>query len=293
MKEVGEKLIDIRKFEESMLPTGRLLQVEKKITTGWTMENYHFHDSYEINLSVSGGNDFFINERVYSVKPRDILVFNPEDLHKTNLPKDLTYERYLLFFHPNYIRSLSTEKTDLLELFEQRKRDFVHIRHLTAKNYEEVIKIFDEMIRLSNKESYGGDVEMKVLFAKLLLLINRAYQKEYKSDQEHSPSFRKVKPVLDYLSENYINAISLDELESQFYMDKYYLCELFKEATGFSLMQYVIHRRILYAKELLKEGRSVSQVAQLVGYHSDAHFIRSFKKLTGTTPKQYALHEGS
>ena len=282
--------MNIGKIEEPMLPKEQLIKVEKKKTLGWTMENYHFHDSYEINLSVSGGNEFFINERVYSAQSRDLFLFNHEDLHKTNLPKDLEYERYLLFFHPNYIKELSTEHTNLLELFENRKEDFVHVRHLQAKIYEEVTQVLDEMIELGDKSTYGKDIQLKMLFVRLLLLLTKVYQKEYKNTQEDSPAFRKVKPILEYLKEHFMEEIALDELERSFYINKYYLCEIFKEATGFSLMQYVIHRRILYAKELLKEGKSVSQVAQLVGYQSDAHFIRSFKKLTGTTPKQFALH---
>ena len=80
----------------------------------------------------------------------------------------------------------------------------------------------------------------------------------------------------------------LDQIAAEFYISKYYLSHCFKAATGFSVGQYLINTRILEARRMLQDGGRVAQVGEAVGFHSSEHFIRTFTKLTGISPKQYA-----
>jgi YesN/AraC family two-component response regulator len=68
------------------------------------------------------------------------------------------------------------------------------------------------------------------------------------------------------------------------------LGHIFKKATGFSVNEYIINCRIIKARELLKENLPVSKTGEMVGYCNVSHFIRTFSKLTGLSPKQYAKH---
>ena len=52
-----------------------------------------------------------------------------------------------------------------------------------------------------------------------------------------------------------------DQSSAQFYISKHYLCRIFKAATGFSVMEYIIYSRVLRARQLLQEGVSVQQAA--------------------------------
>ena len=54
-------------------------------------------------------------------------------------------------------------------------------------------------------------------------------------------------------------------------------------------MDYVINCRILKARSLLRNGMRVQEVGENVGFRNNEHFIRTFKKLTGTPPKRYAM----
>ena len=82
--------------------------------------------------------------------------------------------------------------------------------------------------------------------------------------------------------------MSLDQIAGQFYISKHYLCRIFKSATGFSVMEYIIYSRVLRARQLLKEGVSVQQAGELSGFSDNSHFIRTFGHLTGTSPGRYA-----
>ena len=65
-------------------------------------------------------------------------------------------------------------------------------------------------------------------------------------------------------------------------------CRVFKSATGFSVMEYIIYSRVLRARQLLKEGISVQQAGEMSGFSDNSHFIRTFGHLTGTSPGRYA-----
>ena len=81
--------------------------------------------------------------------------------------------------------------------------------------------------------------------------------------------------------------ISLDELSKKFYLNRFYLCRLFKAKLGFGISDYIEACRLSNAIPLLRQGLSVSTVALKTGFGSDTYFISAFKKNLGFTPKQY------
>ena len=72
------------------------------------------------------------------------------------------------------------------------------------------------------------------------------------------------------------------------FCNRYYFTRIFKAATGFSVMEYIIYSRVLRARQLLQEGVSVQQAGERSGFSDNSHFIRTFGHLTGVTPGRYA-----
>jgi len=97
----------------------------------------------------------------------------------------------------------------------------------------------------------------------------------------------KLQQVIDYIQAHLAEDISLEEISNELSMSRYYFCRLFKQNMGISPYQYVIQCRIDRAKDLLLQGRnSIAEVALLVGFTSQSHFTKHFKRLVGVTPKQ-------
>jgi len=71
------------------------------------------------------------------------------------------------------------------------------------------------------------------------------------------------------------------------FLSKHYLYHLFKEQTGFSLSEYVRNKRIIKAKELLIEGVSITQLPHMIGFSDYSTFYRTFKNITGVSPKDF------
>ena len=95
-----------------------------------------------------------------------------------------------------------------------------------------------------------------------------------------------VKYLVDFVDENCANQITLDEASKKLGYDKFYLSHLFKKIMGIPLHQYIIQIRIKKAKEQGKNNE-LPEIALQNGFYDESHFIKSFKKYEGITPKKY------
>ena len=85
---------------------------------------------------------------------------------------------------------------------------------------------------------------------------------------------------------------TLDELSAKLNVNKSYLARIFKQTTGFTVTEYVKHRRCETAAVLLlTDELPIWRVSQQVGYDDMNYFARCFKKHFGTTAHQYRLRK--
>ena len=67
-----------------------------------------------------------------------------------------------------------------------------------------------------------------------------------------------------------------------------HFCRAFKQSFGMSVHRYVIHRRIEFAKYLLKSSSgSLAEIALQLGFCDQAAFSRTFGRLVGTSPRRW------
>ena len=97
-----------------------------------------------------------------------------------------------------------------------------------------------------------------------------------------------MKEILDYISENYAEPLTLHDLADRFSFNYYYLSSYFSVHNKEGFSEYLNKERIKKAKELLSRGDvTVSQVYGAVGYSDHSYFCKVFKKFTGSTPSEF------
>ena len=265
--------------------------IARNANLDWQMERYHFHEFFEINYVLTGEARFFVADQIYQATSGSLLVLNHADLHRSIAPPGTFYERIVLHFAPEHVQGLSSTQTNLLECFVDRAPDFSHCIPLNDKQSADLLPLLDRAIIHHDKTCYGSDVYQKLVLAEILLYVNQLYNssagtRQLKVDAE----MKKVLPILTYIKEHLHEDLSLDRLSRAFYVSKYHLSHIFKKATGFTPNEYIIHRRIAKARELLKKRElSIQHVGEAVGFNNNSHFIRTFKSLVGISPKQYSL----
>ncbi len=271
--------------------------VRHKVTTTSEKASFHIHDEFELLLVRSEGIGCEIGDQTYLLEKNTLLLFNNMDLHHlTQLTPGAVNDRYVAYFKPEYIRSLSSPQTDLLECFLLRPFPDANLLPLTQQQADGFALVFEQLMGLQAQpdgEVYGKDLQIKFLLGNLLLEVNRLYRAAHHlTDGARQGSYSLIYSILSYLHENYWQPLSLDALSRQFFINKYSLCALFKEVTGMSPNQYLINCRLMKAKELLIHQTPVEEVCGRVGYNNLSHFSRAFKQRMGVSPKRFQLMAG-
>ncbi|UFT98688.1 response regulator [Radiobacillus kanasensis] len=102
---------------------------------------------------------------------------------------------------------------------------------------------------------------------------------------EQSPSMNKISR---YMWQNMDRDLSLSTISNLVHLHPGYFSQWFKKETGINFSEYLTDLRIKKAKQLLLETElKVYEVAELVGYQSEKHFLKTFKKRTEKTPSEY------
>jgi two-component system response regulator YesN len=96
-----------------------------------------------------------------------------------------------------------------------------------------------------------------------------------------------IRKILDYVHRNYHQDLKLETLAQLFNYNQVYLGKLFKNHTGEHFHTYLDRIRLEKAKQLLKEGMKVGEVARKVGYSDIDYLNTKFKKYYGIGPSAY------
>ncbi len=246
----------------------------------------HIHDCYELYYSISGGKQFLIDNRFYNIFPGDIFFINQYESHHLTQIDSQIHERIVFSIYPDYLKQLSTAKTDLDACFHNREKNSNHKISLTP---EEQKRFLYYAHRLSDIHGYGADLLEQAVFLELMVFLNKRFQKNYTIDTENDISrHHQVDQILSYINQHISEDFNLDQLSSHFYLSNSYLCRIFKNATGTTINKYITAKRITLAKAFLTDGYSVTETCERCGFNDYSNFLKSFTKATGVSPKKYS-----
>ncbi len=93
--------------------------------------------------------------------------------------------------------------------------------------------------------------------------------------------------LIDYISSNLLNDISLEVMSDVFGMRSDTLSRTCKQLLGQSYIEYVRDLKLKKSIELIQDGMPIKDVGEKLGYNSTQYFIKIFKARYGATPYQY------
>ena len=118
------------------------------------------------------------------------------------------------------------------------------------------------------------------------------WENPYKLEHSDKPKqINHIENIMNWIETHYTEDFKLDNLSKDLYFSTYYLSHIFKKVTGISITRYLASRRIRQACLLLKTTNlSIEQIGQNVGLTNYPYFCQLFKKIVGTTPKNYRIN---
>jgi len=247
----------------------------------------HIHNCYELYYYISGDLTYHIEGQSYKLNKNDLIITNTRELHRIVFDSKEPYEREFIWFKPEYISAFQTEEYNILSFIQKRKLGYFN--KISARDMIEngIDKLWQQITKYAHEKSPESSIMIKAIFIQMLIKINNIFFKNKNAIMTSFEYDEKIIGILKYINENLEKKITLDLLESEFHISKYYLCHLFKTNTGFTVIEYIIYKRIMRAEELLLSGMPIIDISSQVGFGDYTNFYKSFKKIVGVSPKKY------
>lgn len=247
----------------------------------------HWHDEIEFFWQQEGKSILYIEgENVY-VDEGDIIVINPKQLHGADAQTDKSKFKAFVF----NLKFLSSNTSDIVYykyILPIEKNGIKLVKVIGDSNENKAIQSYLKQIEICYQNKiYGYEIIIKsfLLYILGIFFTNNLFEEVITTLE--SRNLDKIKPIFEYIHENYSNKMSIEELSKVINMSKYHFCRLFKKVTKMRPSEYINHVRIKKAQEILKEDKNISDVAFEVGFENISYFTRCFKKIVGITPREY------
>ena len=264
---------------------GDFFQIEKLKRIGhFNMDSDHFHDFYEIYYLLSGKRHYYIRNRIYALEAGDLVFINKNHLHRTAGGNHQPHERVLISFGDSYLEPVAPQM-NWMNVFEGES----FLLRPTAHEQGMIADLLYAMLGEQKEDRLWSGQYIRSLLLQLLIQLERIRKaKPALVSPEQNEGQRRVYGIIEYLDARYGEKLTLGGIAEHFFISSTYLCRIFKQTTGFTIIEYLNYVRIRETKTLLTETNwPITRIAAETGFDSIAHFGRMFKGITGRSPLQY------
>ena len=241
----------------------------------------HCHPTYEIYYFVSGNASYLVEGNCYRPTPHSLLMIPAGVFHGVRIESAGEYGRFALHFNSNL---LPPEHRHILLSPFHKEDGAPDIYYENVQEFR-LFQYFEALIDSAKMPEEHRDMALSISIQSILsqiLYMSRCTKgvnpKENMTEQ--------LAQILHYLNQNFTEPHSLDELSARFYISKHYMNKLFRKATGTTIGEYVIMKRISAAQSLMAQGYSAAQAGINTGFGDYSSFYRAYRKVTGHSPRE-------
>lgn len=232
-------------------------------------------DSFLFIIVVSGSGTFTYKGKIYALKSGDHLFIDCKKPYSHESTDNDPWE--LMWVHFNGILM------DQYFLYFSNKTASIVFR---PEDQSEFSKILENIMMLVPKKSADSELLVSHLLNSLVtrFLMDNTDQ----TSKDVNTIEDKIQQIKDYLDGNFKKKIPLDMIADEFFISKYHMSREFKKAYGITIANYIIAKRITYAKELLRfTDMHIEEIGRLCGIEDNSYFNKVFRKFEGMTASNY------
>lgn len=248
----------------------------------------HCHEHHQVIFFLSGEGTCQVEGKTYRLCPGDVLLTSDRELHQDGEASEKNQEGYIAYIDSSFFeeaRRLDMNGEDLSRCFSGLSGEQSHLLRLGEAEQKRVETILRTLSQVESPQAYGSDMLKKCYMVELLIHLNRACFSE--SHREEGEYNRKLQRVVEFINENLRQELTLDLLSLRFGVSKYHLTREFKRCLGLSLHQYILKKRLLLARSMLRQGETVAWAFSQSGFSDYSHFSRAFRESFGMSPREY------
>ncbi len=221
------------------------------------------------------------DERVYNLSDGEIIFHKPLELHKFIVNSEAGSE--LLIFSFSAVGELTTYLRDKVFRLTQSQIVLVNdlLSYLHAKNPSDNEEFMQYSYLKPFETSTCYSQMVSAYLCQLMLSLSEEGNVSSVSSSSDAIVFRKA---ISYLNHNLHRQPTVREISKYCNISEAGLKRVFDKYAGLGVHKYLLKLKIKAAAELLHDGRSVSDVADKLGFNSQSYFSKAFKRETGTSP---------
>lgn len=264
----------------------------KEIETCHLMDQFHFHNDYEIALIIKGRGTRIIGDSIENFTDGDLVLLGPQIPHisyiKDEQQGQTFFHALVVYFHPDWFTEsqLNSENLGKLrKLLDDTKRGIKIFGTTKNRITKKVAKLksctgLESIIRLLDiLETISGSNEYECL-------ASSGYSNIF-----NQKDIERLDNVYQYVRDHFTDEISLEDIAGIANMTPTAFCKYFKGKTQKTFSNFVNEVRIGYACKLLfDENLTVSQICYKCGFNNLTNFNKNFKHFTKKTPSTYKLY---
>lgn len=237
----------------------------------------HLHYHIEIVQLIEGETEAFADTEATVFGAGDIFISFPNQVHHFSTKGP---EKYRLFI-------VSPDLTpEFRPVFTSRIPNSAIIRG--AGLDPEIDALTKTLFSFDGHRHTGGDPYSDAVIRGCLLALFGKLLPMMSLSAPGTGDSRAVREVIGFCSEHFTEDLSLEVLEQELHLSKYYISHLFSGKLGISFNDYINSLRISHACRLLRrEDLLITEIANTVGFSTLRTFNRAFTKFRGMTPTEF------
>ncbi len=238
----------------------------------------HMHDYYVIGLIDQGIQSFSYRGTKYVTTKGGLLFLNPGEAHTGEAVDGDGFKYYALYPTVSHVKKIISDLTgrdNELPFFKNVRVDDLEL----AKQLRELhSSLLDD----------SAPLQSECMLICLLTSFVKRYADITFSEVPIGKEHKAIETAKEYIHANWSTGITLSQLAEITGLSRYYFLRLFSQTMGMSPHAYLESVRLIHAKQLIKAGLTLQNIAYAAGFSDQSHFTNRFKQYLGITPGQYA-----
>lgn len=242
----------------------------------------HTHDQYGIGVIDSGGHASSSDRLQVEAGPGSLIFVNPGEVHDGRAIGGRVRSWRMLYFDP---RVMQDSRADI---FDDASTSF----RFAAPVFEDesLRRIFDTAFAHAAQGGASRDaMECETVMLRLAARLEVNSGAGRRSVRGPTASIRRVR---DRIDADPSAQLTLVDLAGELGLSRYQLLRAFASDLGMTPHAYIIQRRVLLARRLIRAGRALAEAAIVAGFYDQSHLTRCFVRQFGVTPSRYAANAG-
>lgn len=252
----------------------------------------HYHaDFSELVIVLNGTATHTVDSEEYLIKKGDVFVINGNTSHGFKTTCDfkicnIMYKSEDLHEVGNDLKKSSGyQALFVIEPFLAKEHNFKSKLHLSPSHHEKVRELISDMISEYENKYQGYQTLIYSHFMELVVFLSRQYDL---ISPEMKDNIINIAKAISYMENHFQEQLKLDDLADKAKLSVRHFNRIFKENYKTTPINYILRLRIQHACLLLRKSTlRISDIAYESGFDDSNYFTRQFKKIMGSSPKDY------